>query len=142
MSERVKNYSQYNATLRLYEDFSTLNVFFYYQGTLPEGTQLRVTHVDGVAGDYGAATVGLANLPETDPNLLNAKIISTSLSQCNQLSLVAETPDGTALFQLNYTLTDVTYPSGTQYTPNKDQQNNDFTVTVPGFEPPSDSELF
>ncbi|MDD6051664.1 MAG: hypothetical protein PUC00_10445 [Clostridiales bacterium] len=142
MSDRVKNYSQYNTTLRLYENFNTLNVFFFYNGTLPEGTRLRVTHADGVPGDYGSAPVEQANLTGTDPSLLTAKIFTTTLAQCDKLTLMAETPDGMELFQLNYALSEVSYPSGTVSNPNKNQQNDSFTVIVPGFEPPGNAGMF
>ena len=119
MTGQLTNFTHYNATLRLYENFSTMNVFFFYKESLPDGVRLRVTHADGVEGDYGAAAVGAANLEGTPSDLLCAKIISTNLPQCDQLTLSAELPDGTILFTVNYAIKDVTYPSGAQSNPDK-----------------------
>ena len=127
LQERVANYAHYNTTLRRYDDFSFLNVFFTYRGELPEGLVLRITQADGVDGHFGEAAITLANVPDTDPNLLNAKILAPALYQCSTLTVDAVLPDGTRLFQLHFALKDASVVSTGQ----SNQKPNDSPEITP-----------
>ena len=127
LQERVANYAHYNTTLRRYDGFSFLNVFFTYRGELPEGLVLRITQADGVDGHFGEAAITLANVPDTDPNLLNAKILAPALYQCSTLTVDAVLPDGTRLFQLHFALKDATVVSTGQ----SNQKPNDSPEITP-----------
>lgn len=105
-------YSHYNTTYRQYEDFNTLNVFFFYRAELPEGAYMRVVSADGMEGEYGEAVIGLANVEGTEPDLLNAKIFSRTLPMCSNVTVECLAPDGTQLFQASFTVKDISYPAG------------------------------
>lgn len=117
LQDKVTKYSHYNTTFRQYADFNTLNVFFFYKTELPEGAYMRVVSAGGVAGDYGEAVIGPANVEGTDPSLLNAKIFSRTLPAAATLSLECCSPDGTVLFPLDFTIKDVSYPAGRENVP-------------------------
>ena len=127
LQERVANYAHYTTTLRRYDGFSFLNVFFTYRGELPEGLVLRITQADGVDGHFGEAAITLANVPDTDPNLLNAKILAPALYQCSTLTVDAVLPDGTRLFQLHFALKDASVVSTGQ----SNQKPNDSPEITP-----------
>ena len=109
---KVSKYSHYNTTFRQYADFSTLNVFFFYKAELPEGAYMRVVSAGGVAGDHGEAIIGPANVDGASDELLNAKIFTRTLPAAATLNLECCSPDGEVLFPLEFTIKDVSYPSG------------------------------
>ena len=117
MQDKPSKYSHYNTTFRQYAEFSTLNVFFFYKAELPEGAYMRVISAGGVAGDYGSAVIGPANVEGTSPDLLNAKIFTQTMPAAATLTLECCSPDGTVLFTLSFTIKDVSYPSGRENVP-------------------------
>ena len=118
MQDKASKYSHYNTTFRQYAEFNTLNVFFFYNAELPEGAYMRVISAGGVAGDYGSAVIGPANVEGTSPDLLNAKIFTQTMPAAATLTLECCSPDGTVLFTLSFTIKDVSYPSGGSSRPN------------------------
>ncbi len=112
LQDKVTKYAHYNTTYRQYEDFNTLNVFFFYKAELPEGAYMQVLEADGVPGAYGSAVIGPANVEGTDPELLNAKIFSYNLPVCQTVLTACYAPDGTELFRAGFKLKEVSYPSG------------------------------
>lgn len=109
-------YAHYNTTLRQYADFSTLNVFFFYQSDLPQGAYMRIVSADDAAADYGSAHIGPANVDGTDPSLLNAKIFTQTLPAASTLTVECCAPTGDVLFSLTFNVKDVSYPSGSSGT--------------------------
>ena len=112
LQDRPARYSHYNTTYRQYADFNTLNVFFFYNAELPEGAYMRVVSADNMAGDYGQAVIGPANVQGTDPSLLNAKIFTRTLPIFSTLTVECCTPEGEVLFPLVFNVSLVTYPAG------------------------------
>ena len=117
LQDKVTKYAHYNTTYRQYEDFNTLNVFFFYKAGLPEGAYMQVLEADGVPGAYGSAVIGPANVEGTDPELLNAKIFSYNLPACQTVLTACCAPDGTELFRAGFKLKEVSYPSGRDSAP-------------------------
>jgi len=89
-------------------------VFFFYRAELPEGLIFRIIEADGAAGNYGESRISLAQLENTDPDLLQAKIIAPALGQCSSITVDAILPDGSTLFQLHFTLKETTRPASGQ----------------------------
>ncbi len=111
MQGKLPQHTHYNVTFRQYEDFNTLNVFFFYRAELPEGAFMRVIEADGVAGQFGEAVITLANIEGTDSDLLNAKIFTQSLPLCSTITVACCAPDETELYRATYTLKKVEYPA-------------------------------
>ncbi len=131
MRGKLPQHAHYNVTFRQYENFNTLNVFFFYRAELPEDAFMRVIEADGVAGHFGEAVITPANVDGTDPDLLNAKIFTQTLPLCSTLTVSCCAPDETELFRATYTLKKVEYPatgqpgdSTTQATPFPGYPNN------------------
>ena len=117
LDQRVANFSHYNVSLRTYaEGYTYVNVFFFYRADMPDGLTLRIVRADGVEAFYGEAPVTLANLDNTDPSLLTAKIYAPELAACNTMTVEAVQPDGTVFFQASYSVKDIIRPSGGQST--------------------------
>lgn len=103
MLEKVKNYANYNVTLRRYNDFDVLTVYFRYTGDLPEGAYMRLTQVDTVIDSYGEAPILPSELTNARSDLLCAKIASNKIPlNCSALRLKVFAPDGSELFTVDY----------------------------------------
>ena len=109
--DKVKDYAHYNITLRRYEEFDVLSVFFRYKGELPEGTVLRLVRVDHLLDSYGEAAIVPANLENAAADLLCAKIVSDRIP-LNAIGMRAEavSPEGEILFTVDI------YPDVTSFT--------------------------
>nr|MBR4281812.1 hypothetical protein [Clostridia bacterium] len=103
MLDKVKNYANYNVTLRRYNDFDVLTVYFRYTGDIPEGAVMRLTQVDSVIDNYGEAPILPSELTNARKDLLCAKIASNKIPlNCTALRLRVFAPDGSELFTADY----------------------------------------
>lgn len=101
--DQVKKYSNYNTTLRRYEEFDVLTVNFRYSEKLPKGTILRLVRVDHWLDNFGEAPILPSKLENAGSGLLCATIVSDRIPlNCAGLRLEAVTPDGTIIFQADY----------------------------------------
>lgn len=103
LMDKVKKYSNYNTTLRRYQEFDVLTVTFRYSGELPEGAVMRLTQVDTLIDSFGEALIQPANLKNASEDLLSAKIVSDRIPlNCKGLRLKVYGPDGEELFTADY----------------------------------------
>jgi len=101
--DKVKSYSNYNVTLRRYDDFDVLSVYFVYNSMLPEGTKLRLVQADTLLDSFGEAVIVPAELENARSDLLCAKIASDRIPlNCASLRMEAVTPEGEVLFTVDY----------------------------------------
>ena len=126
--DKPAGYSNYNTTLRRYEDFDVLTVYFRYSKDLPEGAKLRLIQVDSVLNNYGEALILPSELETAPSDLLCAKIPSDRIPlNCTALRLQAISGEGETLFQVDY------FPDERGYDP------DDARLLLDGAKPAPDS---
>ena len=126
--DKPAGYGNYNTTLRRYEDFDVLTVYFRYGKALPEGATLRLIQVDSVLDSYGEALILPSELETAPSDLLCAKIPSDRIPlNCTALRLQAISGEGETLFQVDY------FPDERGYDP------DDARLLLDGAKPTPDS---
>lgn len=79
IQDKPVKYSHYNAFLNVYTDQLILLARFRYHDPLPHGTNLRLTAINGVPGDYGEAPILAVENHQT--GLLIAEILISELPE-------------------------------------------------------------
>lgn len=127
-------YRPYAVKLRLYGDFGFLNVFFGYRGEIPEGSFIRITELNGQAGNYGEAVIGPAELTETNATLLSAQIFSTRLTESVESARAVgiDPSSGDTLFELRLAAqSEIIRPNATYVSPTPGPQVTQATQLTP-----------
>ncbi len=149
IQEKPVKYSHYNAFLNVYQEQLELLVRFRYHDPLPHGTNLRLTAIDDIPGNYGEAPA--LSVDSNPSKLLYAEIPLSELPQgATRYTVGAYAPDAEEpLFEV--TLTSVTpftrvwhagnwydsngevyYPAFTPYNPSLPHYNTPMDTPKPG----------
>ena len=89
MREYTANYTEKSATLRIYEDMSSLTVQFRYGKNIPEGTVFRMTMVDGRMGVFGEGEI---SAPDAQGNRTAVIFFSQQVGLMKNFNLEAYAP--------------------------------------------------
>lgn len=123
IQDKPVKYSHYNAFLNFYTDQLILLARFRYHDPLPHGTNLRLTAINGVPGNYGEATI--LSVDNHLTNLLMAEILISELPEgARSYTLAAYAPDAEApVFEVTLTSAQPTnsyWSGGNWYAPGGD----------------------
>lgn len=103
MLDKVKGYVHFNTTLRRYEEFDVLTVYFRTSSELPEGAVMRLTQADTTIDRFGEALILPSELKDARKDLVCAKIASDRIPlNCKGLRLKIIGPDGSELYTVDY----------------------------------------